>query len=440
MVRKRRLYYNTAWLTLSSLLMEFIAMAFEAWLVGHIGTAGVGLFQLTMSVVMLAMTVAVSGVHFAATRLASEEMGLERPGGVGCAMRACTRYALFFGFVSAAALFALAPSIGTHWISDTRAVRSLRICALGLPCVALSSALSGYFTASGRVWKSTVIHIIEQLTTVLLAMLFIGRVEPGDIEGACAAVCLGRTAGDIVCAFFMLLAYRNERRGGFVCADSTSYTPRLLRIALPLAVSAYVRSALSTAQHLLVPSGLRASGYSYQAALAGYGIIQGMALPILLFPACLTRSLAELIIPELTDAQMKRDKAGIRRTSNKLIYYNALFALAVSLALFVFAEKLSVAIYETAEAAQCIRLLAPLVPVMYTDTAVDGCLKGLGEQAWCMGVNIVDALIGLVMTWYLLPRYALTGYIVMIYVSECVNLALSAGRLVKVLKSVECRA
>ena len=42
---------------------------------------------------------------------------------------------------------------------------------------------------------------------------------------------------------------------------------------------------------------------------------------------------------------------------------------------------------------------------------VDGCLKGLGQQVWSMAINILDAVLGLVLVWTLLPVYALHAYI-----------------------------
>ena len=79
---KRRLVLNTILLTGSSILMRCIGMAFQAWLVGRIGAAGIGLYQLVMSVELLCITFAVSGIRFAVTRLVSEEIGRGRPGGV----------------------------------------------------------------------------------------------------------------------------------------------------------------------------------------------------------------------------------------------------------------------------------------------------------------------------------------------------------------------
>ncbi|NCC68032.1 MAG: hypothetical protein EOM14_07550 [Clostridia bacterium] len=94
---RKKLMRDTALLTGSSLAMRCIALVFQMWLVSRIGAAGVGLYGLVGSVGFLAATVAISGIRFASTRLISEELGLQRAGGVGRAMRLCIAYSLFFG-------------------------------------------------------------------------------------------------------------------------------------------------------------------------------------------------------------------------------------------------------------------------------------------------------------------------------------------------------
>lgn len=91
-------------------------------------------------------------------------------------------------------------------------------------------------------------------------------------------------------------------------------------------------------------------------------------------------------------------------------------------------------IYSSPEAGDYLRLLAPLIPIMYTDMVADGCLKGLGQQLWCMGINLLDALLGVLLVWQVLPVFALKGYICIIYFNECLNFALSIMRLRKVTK------
>ena len=202
-------------------------------------------------------------------------------------MRRCLAYGALFGCAAAISLWELAEPVGFLWIGDARTVRPLRLTALSMPCISLCAALSGYFTACGRVWKPTLVHLIEQLSGVALVALFLQRVPAGELEKSCAAVTLGRVAADVLSLILMGAVYALDRRGHYAAGGAGDrLTSRLLHIALPLAFSAYARSALSTMQHLLVPRGLKAAGYSADRALSGYGVIQGMALPVIFFPAC----------------------------------------------------------------------------------------------------------------------------------------------------------
>lgn len=431
----KRLIVNTALMTSASLLMRCIAMGFQGYLSGRIGAAGIGLYQLVMSVELLASTFAISGIRFAVTRLVSEELGMGRAGGVHGAMVRSALYALIFGSAAMLLLTRFAEPVGFLWIGDARTVLSLRILAFGLPCLALSSVISGYFTACGRIWKPSLVHLIEQCAVVVFVALFLERAPEGDIELSCAAVCAGVTASDILSLALMLAFYLGDRRKyGSRTGESIRLTGRMLSVALPLAVSAYARSALSTLEHLLVPRGFRKSGLSADAALAGYGVIQGMAMPVLSFPSCLLSSLAENVIPELTGAQVRGEREKIRREVRSLLTMSLLFAIAVAFALFVTSDFIGSALFASSEAGKYIRLLAPLIPAMYVDMVVDGCLKGLGQQVWSMGINILDAGLGVLLVYTLLPIGALDAYIGIIYFNELLNLALSAARLRRAVK------
>ena len=405
-------------------------MAFQAWLVGRIGSSGIGLYQLVCSVTNLCATFAISGIRFASTRLISEELGADKRQGIGDAMGRCLGYAALFGMAAAALLWFLAEPIGFLWVGDARTVLSLRISAFSMPCISLCAAVSGYFTACGRVWKPTLVHLLEQLAGIALVALFLWKSPSHDIEKNCASVTMGRLLADIVALILMLAAYRADRQRHYAGRLSAErITGRMLKIAVPLAVSAYARSALTTLQHLLVPRGLKAAGYSSDGALSGYGTIQGMVLPIILFPSCIMGALAELIVPELTGAQVQKNEAGIQNTARRLLRMSLGFSVAVAAFMFVFADALALAVYSSDTAGHYIRILAPLIPIMYTDMTIDGCLKGLGQQVWSMGINILDALAGLMLVWLLLPRYALGAYIGIIYFTELFNFVLSLVRL-----------
>lgn len=345
-------------------------------------------------------------------------------------MRRCCAYALFFGLGAAAILFFLAEPIGFLWIGDARAVRALYAAAPSLPALALSSALSGYFTAVGRVWKTALPQFFAQLLRMGLSALLLAPCSRGDLSAVCAALSASGTAAEIALSLALAALYLADRKRFCPAGEcGAALTPRMLRIALPLASSAYARSALNTFRQLLVPRGLRLSGLSAESALAGYGVINGMAMPVLLLPTCLPLSVAELLVPALTEMQVAGEHERVRRSVREMLGKTFLLSLGAAAAFFVFARPLGMLLYGSAEAARFLRLLAPMVPFLYTDIVTDGCLKGLGQMMASMAFNIAEAALGLVLVWALLPRWALTGYLVTLYICEVFNFTLSLLRL-----------
>jgi len=122
----------------------------------------------------------------------------------------------------------------------------------------------------------------------------------------------------------------------------------------------------------------------------------------------------------------------IADTAERVVKIVLIYGIGAAGILLGFASPLGTAIYHSAEAALYIRVMAPLIPIMYLDTAVDSILKGLGEQVYTMRVNIVDAFVSVIAVWFLVPRLGLGGYIAVIFISELINFSFSFVRMVEV--------
>ena len=435
MFKDKRLTQNTALLTGASLAMRFAAMIWQVWLAARIGEAGIGLFQLILSVGGLAATFAVSGIRFTATRLVSEELGSGRPHGSAAAMSACLGYGALFGTAAMTILLLLSRPLGFLWLGDARTVLPLRLLGLSLPFLALSTVIFGYFTATGRVWKSVSVQIGRELLMMGVTLLLLLGYRRGNLEQACVCITAGSAIADAVSFLVLYAVYiRDRKRHGIVGSGCRTLRigNRMLSIALPLALTSYARSGLSTLQHLLVPKGLRSSGLTAADALAGYGVIQGMALPVVLFPSCLMLSIAELIVPKLTEAQVRKQQADIRSVTGDLMHKSLIFTAGIAFMFLLLGDRFGKLLYDSAEAGHYIQLFALIVPVMYLDMIADGCLKGLGEMMFCMYVNIIDAGLSALLVWLLLPRWGLAAYIFVICFTEAFNFVLSLWRLGKI--------
>ena len=123
--------------------------------------------------------------------------------------------------------------------------------------------------------------------------------------------------------------------------------------------------------------------------------------------------------------------------TSRAFFVTLFFSILCAGMFCAFAGDLCGVIYGSDEATEYLRALAPLMPVMFLDTVTDSILKGLGKQFYTMCVNIADAAISVLLVWLLVPRMGVYGYVVVIYVSECVNTVFSIGKL---LSMVQLRA
>ena len=199
--------------------------------------------------------------------------------------------------------------------------------------------------------------------------------------------------------------------------------------ALPLAFSAYVRSFLLNVEHILIPRKLRESGESSAEAYAHYGILHGMALPLVTFPMSPLSSFAGLLVPEFAEDLSAGRSERINRVASKAINTTLAYAVISAVFLFVFAEELGYIVYKSYDAGYYISTLALVVPIMYLDHVTDSILKGIGEQVFSMWVNISDSLLSVILVWFLIPRMGIMGYAVVIVIMEAFNFALSFYRL-----------
>ncbi len=421
-------------LTAASLFMRTVGVSFQVLVSGRVGAEAMGLFSILSGVYGFALTLATSGIHLGVTRMTVEAMESENPARVGGILRRATTYALFFGTLSSLLLFSFAKPIGRFWLKDARTISSLRLLAITLPLIALSSAWSGYFSAMRRPWKNAAVQVFEQTIKIGVTMYLLAFYFAKDVESACRILVIGGAVAEVFSFFLEWFLYRLDKRKhlGREFFHQAEDGKKLISITLPIAATTYIRSGLITLQHILIPEGLRRSGASHAAALVAYGSIQSMALPVILYPAALMYSFSGLLVPELAEAEVHDQRRHIHYMISRTWSLSLLFAFGVAGVLICFSEEIGAALYPNSEAGYYIRILAPLVPIMYLDTATDAMMKGLGEQLYSMKINVADAALSVVLVLLLIPKFGIWGYIITIYISELFNTVCSITHLLLV--------
>lgn len=427
---------NAALMTGADVLLRLAGMGLRIWLANALGGEGMGLYQLVLAVYSLFVTLATAGVSVAATRLMAEELARSPAEARGMLHRLLLA-GVGLGMLALAAQFGLAGLAAKWWLGDVRAAGALRVSSLGLPWMAVSSVLRGFFIARRQVEPNVLSQLAEQTVRIGIVWAALERADAlgWDVGGRCTAV-LGATAvSEAVSTGLMALFYRKEARrcfGARPACRPQEPGKRLWDILWPVEGGRCLASALHTAENMLVPACLAVylqfSGGRAE-AVAQYGSLKGMALPLLTFPFGLLGSLSVLLMPEITQAHLRGQNGRLAALIDRMLRLTGYFSALAGAAFWVWGQPLAEALYGSAEAGSYLVILGPAMPLMYLESMVDGAMKGVGEQKAAFRYSVWDAVLRLAGVAVLLPRYGMRGFLAVMLLSTLYTCAANTGRL-----------
>lgn len=229
------------------------------------------------------------GINITSTRIVSEELAIGNSYGIRKSIIKCILISLIFGFI-ASFIFCINDSVIVNICFHGKVSESIvHLIAIALPMIAISASISGYFTAVRRVYKSVIANFLEYIAKIIITIFLLKKYLPlGNIESICFALILGDVLSEVCSFTYNIIVFSfdiNKYTGKVKLYKNNSFLYRIFRILLPVAFTSYIRSGLSTLKQLIIPSSLEKNGLNCDKALAEYGTITGMAMPIVMFPA-----------------------------------------------------------------------------------------------------------------------------------------------------------
>lgn len=430
---------NALILTVTGLFIRFLGMLFRVWLASAVGAEGMGLYSQIISFYALASAFASTGINTAVTRMVAEELASGNGKGARRVLGRCMMATSVIAALSLCTIFFGADTIAGGLMGDMRAADALRTLSFSLPFMGLSSCLKGYFIARKKTAPASSAQIFEQFIRIGLIMLIFTRSAEQSVESACRWILFGDVVAEVCSFIYVYAAYQIDKIKHIVplggIRPQYSVLSRLRHIALPITAGRYVNSVLRTAENLLVPRQLALSGMKNADALSVFGVIKGMALPLLLFPSTFLSALSTLLIPEMSDAAERGQTYKVKYTAEKCIHITLISALPVAVIFFFGAGELGNLIYQDPEAGRILHYLAPLIPLMYLDSVCDGLLKGLDQQGSIFRNSVLDSLGRLTLILLILPRLGIVGFIIIMYLSNGFTCLMNLVNLIKISKA-----
>lgn len=423
-------------MTAFSLIAKLLGVFLRLFLSARIGSEGMGLYQLIMSVYVMFSTFATGGFTLSVSRLVAEKDQRSESD---------ARLLLKNGFVASAVISIIATVlmlfgadvIARTFLGDERCAAPLRILALSMPFMAFSACLKGWFIAKRMVGIRSSSTLFEQVIKIAVIALFLNvfMVGTSDIGDLCTGIVIGVTLSEVASFCYLLLFYVFPRRKHRIKTAPTESTRdsmhSLISVTLPISLSVYLTSVLHTAETLLIPYVFESYSGDRGKALSQFGMIRGMVIPILFFPFAFLSSMVAVFTPEISRLNLLSDRKPLNARIASLMSFVSILSVAVGGLFFFLPDELGEAFYPGESTGAAIRILALVTPFMYVETVCDGLLKAIGEQVQTLKYQILNSALRVTLILLIVSRMGEIGYLILLVASNTLTYFLCRRRLYK---------
>jgi len=412
-------------LALSNIFVRIIGMIYKVWLAKEISPVALGLHQLSMSVYSVFITPVSSGLPNATSRLCAKYLKDNKEKTVLASAVKIAFVPIFISFVLM--LFCNKP-IAKMFLHDENA--GIIILAL-IPAVTLGGLASlpqGLLHAKGRSSLPAIFEIIEQLLKILCAFILVKLFKNTTEQVQATLPNIAISFGGIM-SFLMLFSSVK-----WVDLNKKGYSSELLENALPPTFARLGTSVLHLGTTTILPLGLMAYGLTKDAALSQYGILTSMAYPIVFAPMTVIGALCVVTLPEI--AKNLDNKKVIIHKARISFLITLIITVLFSLLVLLFAPYIAKTFFKQAIAGRFMVMLIPSIIFLGLSQIARTLLNGLGKQKTLMATSIVDGCFGLGLTYILVWRFGIYGFILGNCIQDFLAFIINFSLCIKEIKKV----
>ena len=437
-LRQHPLVTGTLILTLTGFVSRIIGFFYRIYLSRLFGEEGMGIYQLLSPVLALTFSLTAAAYQTAISKLVAESAA-RRKGSPIKPLLAGLSFSLPLSLICTGIVFCLADYIGTYILLEERTVSMLRILAFSIPLSAVHSCINGYFYGMKKTAFPAAAQLIEQLIRVGSVFCISSYALCAGRQITINVAVVGLAVGELASMLLSVAAIYLHYIKYYCRTDSSSPLPPLqaenkaetialckniLYLALPLTANRLVLNILQSVETISIPARLRLFGYDTSTALSVYGVLTGMAMPLIFFPNALTGSIAVLLLPIISEKYALGQFKAVRLATLRTVKYCLILGFSC-LILFVFSGNLlGVHLFDSPLAGHFITTLGFICPFIYLNTTLQSILQGLGMTMHIFITNIISLLLRLMFVFLAIPQIGITGYLWGLLVSQLLHSAL----------------
>ncbi len=421
----RTMLKGTLILTLSGFLTKIIGFLYRIFLSQTIGSTGMGIYQLIFPIHTLCFALTVGGIQTAISRLVAAKSAKKDEIGARAVFLLATFFSTSLSILVTFFLYHYADWFAIHILLEPQCTSLLKISSLSIPMGTFHSCVNGYYFARKKTLLPALSQLIEQTARVAASyLLWLVWCQEGHAITPMLAV-FGLFFGEFISMLFALfitiMDFHSYTQSVFKIHSPLRQLKEILAFSTPLTCNRLLVNLLHSIESILIPGHLRLFGMTQQTALSVYGVLNGMALPLILFPCAITNAVSVMLLPSVAENQALGNYDNIRLCIQKTIRYCLVLGFLFTFGFFFLADFLGLFLFKNELAPTFIRTLSFICPCLYLSSTLSGILNGLGQTGPYFFQNMTGLSIRLLFVFFVIPTHGIIGYLWGLLLSELVT-------------------
>ena len=421
---KNAILKGTILLTVTGLITRILGFYYRICLADALGAEYLGIYQLVFPVYGICYTLYASGIQTAVSKLVAEENSRGNVTLTSCLMRRSMLLAFGISLALSILVYFGAEPCARYFLMESRASDSLRILSLVFPFCAVTACINGYYIGCKKTAVPAFTQLLEQVVRIGFVLYLVTLPSFSNEESRCLAAVIGLVLGEVASNIFNSIAYRMHRtkilRHASPC-ETAGLTKRLLALSVPLSLNRLIINILHSVESVFIPGMLRLSGLTNSDALSLYGILNGMAIPFILFPSAIPGALSVLLLPAVSENLEEKNRPRLNHCVGNAVKYSVVIGLFSTAVFFYFGRDIGNAVYHNSLAGDYIRILSPLCPLLYLSTTLGSVINGLGKPHLSFFTTVVGLLVRLAIIVFVVPKSGIYGVLIGLLVSQLIS-------------------
>lgn len=411
----KNLFSSAILVTALSFVERLIGFLYRIFLSRSLGAEGIAIYQIALSVIGVIITITTSGIPITVSRLILKERANKNPKAESDIVSSGIITSIAIS-VPITLLFYFGRPFLSFIFTDERCYDVLVLILPGVTITSVYAVIRGYFWGNRNYLSYSIIELIEEIVMAVVGVILVSKAV-STIDGvnkAGTAVFISYVISFVISTIVFV-------SGSGKVTNPLPKLKELIVTSSPITLMRTLTALMSSLVAIILPARLVFYGMELDSALASYGEMSAMAMPILFMPSTIIGSIALVLVPEIAENYYRGNLDRLSDNVTKALQVCSLISIAVIPLFISCGRQIGVFLYESETAGFYLAISSIMMLPMSISMITNSLLNSMACEKQTLLSYVISASVMLAIIWlgskflgiFSLPVGYMTSYLLL---------------------------